>query len=123
MKLKKVLYIFVCILFVVSFINNVYASDGIVETGKDWIKTGESGSTFKIDPSSIGLNQIAGLLQGIGILLAVGIGIILGIVFIFSSAEGKAEIKKIFMPYLIGVIIVVGALTIWRVSIAILDVV
>ena len=57
----------------------------------------------------------------IGIILAVLIGSVLGIKFITSGLEGKAEIKQMLLPYGIGVVVLFGAFTIWRIVLTILQ--
>ena len=47
---------------------------------------------------------------------------ILGMKFMLSTAEGKAEIKQLLTPYIVGVVIVVGALLIWKLAINIFDI-
>ena len=60
-------------------------------------------------------NLIYNVLLVIGIVVAVVIGGILGIQFITSGAEGKADIKQMLVPYVIGVVVLFGAFTIWKI--------
>lgn len=125
MNKKKVTIIFVILILIMSFTNCIYASSDktITEQGKEWIGIGErKGAIFNTTPATGRFQEIAGLLMGIGIFIAVGVGIILGMKFMLSTAEGKAEISKLLAPYVIGIIIIVGALTIWKIAIEILDV-
>ena len=127
MKTKKIYLVLILMISMISFTNFAYASSEktITEMGNEWIQQGEKpGSTFNLDwnTTESGLLEIPGLLTGIGIFIAIAVGIILGIKFVTSSAEGKAEIKNLITPYIIGVIIVVGALTIWQIAIQILDI-
>lgn len=126
MKIKKIVVILILLTLIVSITSNVYAAKkSIWETGKEWLSVGEdkknevygSGEDMK-DP----VLDIAGILMGIGIFIAVGVGIILGIKFMFSTAEGKAEISKLLVPYLIGIMLVVGALGVWKLAIGIVDI-
>ena len=125
MKLNKICIMLIVLIFIISFTNCIYASTNntITEIGNDWIKLGErNDAVFNQNTSVEGFLEIAGLLKGIGIFVAVGVGIILGIKFMLSTAEGKAEIKKLLTPYIVGIIIVVGALLIWKIAIGILDI-
>ncbi len=126
MKTKKIFIVLIMLMTVFVFNSFVYASDDrtITQLGQDWIETGEgSDQVFNTEGGSKqGFLDIAGLIQGVGIFIAVGVGIILGIKFMVSSADGKAEIKKLLTPYLIGVTIVVGALLIWKIAIEIVDI-
>lgn len=126
MKTKKVIVMIALLLLIVSISSNIYASDKTIwEMGKEWLDTGKQNNStvsFNSDVPKQGFLDIAGILMGIGIFIAVGVGIILGIKFMFSTAEGKAEISKLLVPYLIGIAIVIGALTIWKIAINILDI-
>ena len=123
MKVKRMFIKLIILLFIISFSNCTYASRNITEMAKEWIQTGESDTgVFNTNADVGGFLQIAGLLKGIGIFVAVGTGIILGIKFMYSTAQGKAEILQLLIPYVIGVSIIVGALVIWKVAIGILDI-
>lgn len=124
MKTKKVKIILIILILLISFTNCIYASSGktITQKGKEFLDAGKDEEAFNTNPVTTGFQDIAGLLVGIGIFIAVAVGIILGIKFMFSTAEGKAEISKLLTPYIVGIVIVVGALTIWKAAIEILDV-
>lgn len=126
MKIKKVITIISLLILIISISSNIYASDKTIwDMGKEWLNTGKQDNgtvSFNTDIPKEGFIDIAGILMGIGIFIAVGVGIILGIKFMFSTAEGKAEISKLLIPYLIGIAIVVGALAIWKLAINILDI-
>lgn len=59
-------------------------------------------------------------LLGVGIVLAIIIGAILGIKFMLASVGQKAEIKKLFIPYVVGCVLVFGAFGIWKIVVTIL---
>lgn len=125
MKTKKIFITLIILIFITSFTNCIYATKDktITQLGNEWLQTGESDQgIFNTDTSTQGFQEIAGLLTGIGIFVAIATGIILGIKFMFSTAEGKAEVSKLLIPYVIGVAVIVGALTIWRIAIGILDI-
>ena len=129
MKIRKIFVTLIVLIFIISFTNNIYAGflfkdKTLTQLGNDWIETGENPdeAIFDTDVATGGFEEIAGLLTGIGIFIAIGTGIILGIKFMFSTAEGKAEVSKLLIPYIIGVAVIVGALTIWQISIRILDI-
>jgi len=54
-------------------------------------------------------NRIIGIIRVVGVIVAVAVLIILGIKYMLGSAEEKAEYKKTLVPYVIGVILVAGA--------------
>lgn len=63
------------------------------------------------EPEEIG-NLVLGLIQNIGTFIAVGILMILGIKYMIGSTEEKASYKKSMLPYLIGAILLFGAVNI-----------
>ena len=56
--------------------------------------------------------KVMGFIQIIGVIVSVGILMILGIKYMMGSAEEKAEYKKVFIPYIIGAILLFAATTI-----------
>lgn len=98
------------------------ADSNIWQTAKDWILYGSNnaGTTgAKADWSSF--NDLAGILWGAGIFVVLIAGTILGIKYMFSSMEEKANIKESMRPFIIGTVIIIGALTIWKFAVEILD--
>ena len=77
---------------------------------------GEIENTIKKDSSSI-----FSFLLMVGTSLTVIIGAVLGIKFMMASAEDKAKIKEQMMPYVIGCIVIYGAVTIWYITVQILE--
>lgn len=59
-------------------------------------------------------NDLAGILWGIGIFIVLICGTILGIKYMFASLEERANIKESMKPYIIGTVIIIGALSIWK---------
>ena len=57
----------------------------------------------------------------VGIAVATLIGVILGIKFMLESAEGKAEVKKMLLVYVIGCIVVFGAFGIWKLVVTLIE--
>ena len=66
------------------------------------------------DKMNSAISDVAGMLTGIGIIVAVIVAAILGIQFIRGSMEQQAKVKEAIIPYIIGCIVVFGALGIWR---------
>lgn len=58
--------------------------------------------------STIG-GQIANILSTIGIIVAVIVLLVLGIKYMMGSASEKAEYKKTMIPYLVGIVLLLGA--------------
>lgn len=57
----------------------------------------------------------------IGTAVAVIVGMIIGIKFMTSSVEGKAEIKQLLIPYIVGCVVVFGGFGIWALVVNILQ--
>ena len=65
-------------------------------------------SNIGTDKESIA-NSILGLIQVIGTFVSVGVLMILGIKYMIGSVEQRASYKKSMIPYLIGAILIFGA--------------
>lgn len=59
--------------------------------------------------------KIVGLIQVVGTMVSVGMLIILGIKYVLGSAEQKAEYKKTLFPYIIGAILIFGAVNLTQI--------
>ena len=53
--------------------------------------------------------------------VAVVTGIVIAIKFMTSSVEGKAEVKKVLLPYIISCAVTFGAFGIWKLVVEILN--
>ena len=62
---------------------------------------------------------IYNILFAIALVLAVGVGLVIGIQFIFGSVEEQAKVKETLVPYIIGVVIIFSAFTIWKIAVEI----
>ena len=60
------------------------------------------------DTQTVG-NIALGLIRAIGTVVAVGVLMLLGIKYIIGSAEEKAEYKRSMLPYIIGSVMLFGA--------------
>lgn len=67
--------------------------------------------------------QIFNTLFIIGVILSVGFGGYIGIKFMIASAEDKAKIKEVMIPYIIGCIVIFGAYGIWSLTVKTLNIV
>ena len=87
------------------FTDCVYASGTITFGG--WNEIYENpGNAF-----DTAQNVIVGLVQVIGYIVSVIMVTIIGIKYIFTSPEGKAEVKKQLIPFLIGALLLFSATT------------
>lgn len=120
MKIKKIIAIGLMLSILLSINACAYASPepDIVGTAKEWIRLGkESDSLPKADWTS--LNGLVNMLWGVGIFAVLIAGTILGIKYMLSSVEEKASIKESMRPYIIGSVIILGALSIWKLCISV----
>lgn len=128
-------YIFILIILLMLFTNVSYAAPNsdILGISKEFIDLGRnernkySSSSYNgvnINPrgGNSAINDFAGVLWGIGIFVILISGVILGIRYmLMPSIEEKADMKKSMYPYIIGAIIIMGALSIWKFSVEFLD--
>ena len=100
---KKISVILIIIILTLCFINTVNAAD--INTNDYKIDVGDG---FEKAWQFIG--AIAGVVQVIGVLAGVGALIIMGTKYVTAAGgEGKAEIKKTLLPYVIGAVILFSA--------------
>lgn len=124
--MKKMVFtiLLICILTTCIY-NYTYAafseSDSIWEQAKEWIKLGNDNKPTNMGKTGY-WSTLAGLLTGIGIWIIIISGMVLGIRFMIASPDNKAEVKKAFKIWLIGTLIILCALTIWRTLISIFDI-
>lgn len=64
-----------------------------------------------VDTNSISIigGQIANILSTIGIIVGVIVLLVLGIKYMMGSTSEKAEYKKTMIPYLVGIVLLLGA--------------
>ena len=124
--MKKFLFIFIIIfMFIININIYTYADSSdktIMEQGNEWIERGKDESQDLNIGETDYWSELAGLLTAIGIWVSLISGSILGIRFMIATPDDKAEIKKQLIIWLVGSIIIMGALTIWKVSLDILDI-
>lgn len=124
--MKKIMICFIIFLNVLTT-TSVYASEnGILGQAREFIQAGEEHPGMNKNQQSedtTKFGELAGLLQGTGILIAVGTAIVLGIRFMMASASKRSEILQSVTPFIIGTIVILGAVVIWKVVIEVLDVV
>lgn len=125
-KIYIVLIIIMTLLFVSTTQNLVYASHtaGEVITDADsFINKGQSGANSFIGQDKLKAlsDTIYNILLVVGIVAAVIVGALLGIKFITEGVEGKAEVQKALIAYVIGCVIIFGAFTIWKIVVTVLQ--
>ena len=120
MRLRK---ISVALLIAIILINIVlapktFAFKEIIDSGKNFLDASND-EEIPVNEESVKKtsDKIYNVLLLCGIGVAVIVGAVLGITFILSSAEGKAKVSEILVPYIIGCFIVFGAFSIWSIAI------
>ena len=124
--MKKFLFIFIIIfMFIININIYTYADSSdktIMEQGNEWIERGKDESQELNIGETDYWSELAGLLTAIGIWVSLISGSILGIRFMIAAPDDKAQIKKQLTIWIVGSIVIMGALTIWKVSLDILDI-
>lgn len=88
--------------------------DSILKAAEDFAD-GDIDETLDVEETNKNVNSVYNILLTIGIIVSLIWGVVLGIKFIFGSMEGKAEIKKQLIPYIIWVCVIFGSFIIWSV--------
>lgn len=111
-------YIFKIILLV-FFLINVYcnlcyaADGGFIGPAKSWLENAESRAELdKVDNSTA--STLTGLLLTVGVAVDVIVGAILGIRYMLASTSEKADLKKITIWYIVGSVIILGGIGLWK---------
>ena len=120
MNIKTKISICLILLFVIicTFLpNKIYATDtlsDIMNKSEEFLdKSNEIGiNTGNLKETS---NFIYNILFTIAVVVAFAVGMIIGIQFITGSVDEKAKIKETLVPYVVGVFVIFGAFTIWKV--------
>ena len=121
MKKKSIISVLtICVLLFCNVTVSNAANSDIWGTAKKWIELGKNEKSEYGNPKWTSFNDLAGILWGAGIFIIAIAGGILGIKYMFSTVEEKASIKQSIWPYIIGSVIILGALTIWKFSVEIL---
>jgi len=103
-KISKVLAIVLLVVMALSMVGTVVFADDLTSgitsntTGTEKIKT--TGS------------QIIGIVQVVGYIIAVVMVIFVGIKYVTSAPEGKAELKKVMLYYIIGAVLIAAAVSV-----------
>jgi len=130
--MKKVykITLILLLIFILFSLNNVKAKD-IWETSKEFLQTGSEGIGTLEESGKI-LNllgvdtkgkfvELIDFLWGLGLLTIFISTVVLGIKYMFVLPQEKSRLKQATTPYVIGVVIIFGALTIWKFVIVVLD--
>ena len=97
--------------------------DGLEQSMTDADDFITDGSNDKLDLQDFQtqFGDIYNIVLQIGVGLAVIVGIVLGVKFILSSVEGKAEVKKMLITYVISCVVIFGSFGIWKIIVTVLQ--
>lgn len=111
---KKLFRVITCLaillITILVFNNNVFAS-----TQKSIFEEPPKGGWYDIfstsgnDPLSGAKSELWGIVQAIGYATSIIMLVIIGIKYIWTSPDGKADVKKQLFPYVIGCALLFGA--------------
>lgn len=116
--MRKLLSAVIILMFllILIFPTEVFATDNLIKKANDFLKKGQKVenviNTNQLQTTS---NYVYNLILAIGIGISVIVGAIIGIKIIMATtAEEKAKIKEMIIPYIVGCIILFAAFPIWR---------
>lgn len=115
MKNKLIIVFILLIIMLFTQMVPSYALSKVMKDGDDFISSASSDAAIDDKAMKKTTNWIYNVLLIIGIAAAILVGAILGITFIVTGAEGKADVEKALVPYVIGCIVVFGAFGIWKI--------
>ncbi len=103
--------------------NTPHTIDEIINEADSFINTGkkeQKSIPISSDSVTLGSGLIYNILLAIAVVVAVIVGLYLAIKFMMSSAEDKAKVKEMLIPYIVGCIVIFSAFTIWKLVVTIL---
>ena len=92
----------------------------MMNDGDDFIQSATNNPIKTEQLQSVSSN-LYNIFVEIGVVLAVIIGLVIGIKYMYTSVDQKAEIKKLLVPYLVGCVVIFGALGIWKFVVTVLE--
>lgn len=140
-KSLKIVFLMFIIIFMQIFSSQVYATRSIFDQAKSFLQEGTKGTgmlsegtkayektkdmiskiTGVANETKSGFEEVIDILWSFGLLTIFISTVILGIKYMLVLPEERSRIKQATTPYVIGVIIIFGALTIWKLVIVVLD--
>lgn len=127
-KVLSIIILIVIILMIFSIQSSTYATGGhtageIFNEAGGFIQAGQEKANGLITQEKLKelSDTIYNILLVVGIIAAVLIGVLLGIKFVTSGIEGRAEVQKALIIYVMGCVVVFGAFTIWKIVVTVLN--
>lgn len=94
--------------------------DDMMSDGDDFVQSATDNPIDTAQLQSVSSN-LFNIFVEVGVALAVIVGLVIGIKYMYSSVDQKAEIKKLLVPYLVGCVVIFGALGIWKFVVTLLQ--
>ncbi len=94
--------------------------DDMMSDGDDFVQSATDTPIDTAQLQSVSSN-LFNIFVEVGVALAVIVGLVIGIKYMYSSVDQKAEIKKLLVPYLVGCVVIFGALGIWKFVVTLLQ--
>ena len=112
------------VIFAIVNVAQAFSLSDVIQSGNDFLKTGKGEAEYSQDATYSGtikdiISGIYSILFPIGVATTVIVGGVLGIKFMMASVEDKAKIKEMLVPYIIGCVVIYGALGIWKLAVLI----
>lgn len=94
--------------------------DDTIQGAMDFVNKGQETVIEQTKLQNV-IKSLYNILLVVAMAVAVITGLIIAIKFMTSSVEGKAEVKKVLLPYLISCAVTFGAFGIWKLIVEILN--
>lgn len=127
-KIVKVVFVVLVLMLLVSNLSTIsYAATVDKITAGDILNKADGfldvGKENKIQDGSIKTlsSTIYNILLVVGIIAAIMVGMFMGIKYMMGTIDEKAEVKGMFIVYIIGCIVVFGAFGIWSALVNVLQ--
>lgn len=125
-RICKVIFIAFIIISIYSVGYNVKAEPQLFTDAKSFLSAGDGlrGDWFsEVGDSTMRakFSELLGVLWGIGLLVIFISTVVLGIKYMMVNPNERSQIKQATTPYIIGVVIIFGSVTIWKFIIDLLE--
>ncbi|MCI8361734.1 MAG: hypothetical protein HFJ41_01000 [Clostridia bacterium] len=126
-KIISIILLIITFVVLLSMQSYTYATSHtageVIKEADGFIQKGQAGANGLITQEKLKelSDTIYNILLVVGIIAAVLIGVLLGIKFMTSGVEGKAEVQKALIIYVMGCVVVFGAFTIWKIVVTVLQ--
>lgn len=110
-KYAKMLTIIIIFLSIITAMYSVFADDDSYKVVPNQYKINSSNINSKTPEIA---TKIFVVMQYIGVGLAIAFTLIIGIKYIAGSVEDRAKYKEVVIPYIIGIVLIIGIPTLLK---------